>query len=88
MAERYDVVVKVISQKGTCAHEHKVGDKWVIRGETPEGICLSAFQSLLPDLRVLMFGGSLPWMKDPDTARVACPDAENPVVFELRRVKE
>ncbi|GAI52019.1 unnamed protein product, partial [marine sediment metagenome] len=60
----------------------------VIGGETPEGICLSAFQSLLPDLRVLIYGGSLPWMKDPDTAIVACPDPENPVVFELRRAKE
>lgn len=88
MAERYEVFARVISQKGTCAHEHKVGDEWVIGGETPEGICLSAFQSLLSDLRVLMFGGSLPWMEDPDTAIVACPDPENPVVFELRRVKE
>lgn len=87
MAEMYDVVVKVISQKGTCAAEHKVGDEWVIGRKTPAGICLSAFHCLFPNARVLRFGGVFPWSDDPDKARVACPDAANPVVFELRRVR-
>ena len=88
MAERYDVSVKVISQKGTCVHEHKVGDEWVLGTKTPEGICLSAFQTLLPSARVLMFGGIFPWEHAPDATTVACQDAENPVVFELRRLKK
>ncbi|MFC2016353.1 TIGR04076 family protein [Chloroflexota bacterium] len=88
MSERYEVVARVISQKGTCAHEHKVGDEWVIGAKTPEGICFSAFHVLSPDARVLMFGGVLPWETDPDVATVACPDAENPVVFELRRLRK
>ena len=88
MAERYDIAVKVISQKGTCAHEHKVGDGWVISGKTPEGICLSAFNAMLPNIRVLMFGGAFPWENDPDITTIACPDAENPVVFELRRLRK
>ena len=88
MAERYEVLVKVISQKGTCVQEHKVGDEWVIGSETPEGICLAAFNTLYPSARVLMFGGSFPWETDPDVATVACPDAENPVVFELRRLRK
>ena len=87
MAETYDVIAKVISQKGTCGAEHKVGDQWVIGGKTPEGICLSAFNALFPSLRVLRFGGSFPWSSDPDVATAACPDAQNPVVFELRRVR-
>ena len=86
MAERYEVAVKVISQKGTCALEHKVGDKWVIKTKTPEGICLAAFNVLYSNARVLMHGGSFPWAREPDTATIACPDAENPVVFELRRL--
>ena len=86
MAEMYDVVATVISQKGTCGAGHAVGQEFVISGKTPEGICLSAFNSLFPDVRVLMFGGSLPWSDDPDTATAACPDAANPVVFELKRV--
>ena len=88
MAERYEVLVKVISQKGTCTYEHKVGDEWVIGGKTPEGICLSAFNALFANTRVLMFGGSFPWETDPDVSTVACPDAANPVVFELKRLRK
>jgi uncharacterized repeat protein (TIGR04076 family) len=87
MADTYDVKVKVISQKGNCGAGHKVGDEWLISGKTPEGICLSAFNSLFASLRVLMFGGTFSWSDDPDATRVACPDAANPVVFELRRVR-
>lgn len=88
MAERYDVQVRVVSQKGTCDAEHKVGDKWVVGQHTPQGICLSAFNAMLPNARTLMFGGIFPWSDDPDKATVACPDAENPVVFELRRLRK
>jgi uncharacterized repeat protein (TIGR04076 family) len=35
-----------------------------------------------------MFGGSFPWEKDPDVTTVACPDPDNPVVFELRRLRQ
>ena len=88
MAEAYDIAVKVISQKGTCGAGHKVGDEWVIGSKTPEGICLSAFNVLLSNARVLRFGGSFPWENDPDVTTVACPDAQNPVVFELRRLQK
>ena len=88
MAETYDVVAKVVSQKGTCGAEHKVGDEWAVESKTPEGICLSAFNALFPSLRVLRFGGTFPWGTDPDVTTVACPDAANPVVFELRRIRK
>lgn len=88
MAERYDVAVKVISQKGTCGNGHKVGDEWIIKGKTPEGICLSAFNSLFLSSQILRFGGAFPWESNPDVATAACPDAENPVVFELRRLRK
>jgi uncharacterized repeat protein (TIGR04076 family) len=88
MAEPRKTSVRVVSQKGTCAHEHKVGDQWVVEGKTPEGVCLSAFNALYPSLRVLRFGGSFPWEADPDVTTLACPDAANPVVFELRRLHE
>ena len=88
MAERYEVVVRVVSQKGFCGAEHKVGEEWVIGEKTPEGICGAAFNALYPAARVLMFGGVFPWESDPDVATIACPDAENPVVFELRRLRK
>jgi uncharacterized repeat protein (TIGR04076 family) len=88
MAERSEVLVRVVSQKGTCAHEHKVGEEWVLKNKTPQGICLSAFNTLYPSARVLMFGGAFPWETDPDVTTVSCPDAQNPVVFELRRLRK
>ncbi len=88
MAERHKVSIRVVSKKGTCSQEHKVGDQWIVDGKTPEGLCLSAFNSLSPSLRVLMYGGAFPWEADPDMATAACPDATNAVVFELRRLRE
>ena len=89
MVEINEVVAKVVSQKGTCAAEHKVGDEWVITvSKTPEGICPYAFYTLFPFAQVLMFGGSFPWEADRDVTTLACPDAENPVVFELRRLRK
>ncbi len=88
MAETFDIAVKVISQNGTCGAGHRVGDEYVIGGKTPEGICLSAFNVLLPNTMVLRFGGSFPWENDSDVATIACPDAQNAVVFELRRLRK
>ena len=86
MVERFNIAVKVISQTGHCEHEHKVGNEWVLGATAPAGICLSALHAIHPFARVLMFGGSFPWESDPDVSVVACPDAQNPVVFELRRL--
>jgi uncharacterized repeat protein (TIGR04076 family) len=80
-----DVTAKVISQKGICHAQYKVGDEFVVSGKTPPNHCAAAYCSLFPSIRVLEFGGSFPWEKDKDKAIVACPDPENPVVFELRR---
>ena len=89
MAESYDLVIEVVSQRGTCAAEHKVGDKWaIIRNKTPEGMCISAYNALYPYAMALMFGGSFPWQTESDVSRVACPDGENPVIFELRRLRK
>ena len=81
-----DVIARVISQKGTCAAGHKVGDEFIIGEMTPSGVCTWAFYTLFPFAEVLQFGGSFPWEEDANKTTVACPDAGNPVVFELRRV--
>ncbi len=80
-----DVIAKVISQKGTCAAQHRVGDEFAIGEKTPSGMCSWAFYTLFPFAEVLQFGGSFPWEEDSNKATVACPDPANPVVFELRR---
>jgi len=80
-----DVIAKVKSQTGTCEAQHKVGDEFVIGQKTPPNLCSWAFYSLFPFAQVLQFGGAFPWEQDSDKTTVACPDPENPVVFELRR---
>jgi uncharacterized repeat protein (TIGR04076 family) len=84
-AEMSDVIARVISQKGTCEARHKVGDEFAIGEGTPSNLCSWAFHTMFPCIQVLQYGGSFPWEKDRNKATVACPDADNPVVFELRR---
>ncbi|MGD2064853.1 MAG: TIGR04076 family protein [Dehalococcoidia bacterium] len=81
----FDVIAKVMSQKGTCEAQHRVGDEFFVGQQTPPNLCSWAFYSLFPFAQVLQFGGAFPWEQDPNKTMVACPDSENPVVFELRR---
>jgi len=87
MAKQYKVVARVVSQKGTCAAGHKVGDEFAVGDCTSAGMCSWAFYILFPAAVTLQFGGAFPWESDPDKCVVACPDSTNPVVFELRRTR-
>jgi uncharacterized repeat protein (TIGR04076 family) len=83
------VEVTVKSQKGKCAFGHKVGDKIVFDGKAVKGnICYSALMVVLPKVYALRFGVEFPWAKDKSVITNACPDAENPVVFEIHRLKK
>jgi len=83
-SEMSDVVAEVLSQEGTCVARHSIGDKFTIGQSTSPKLCSWAFHSIFPFAEVLQFGGSFPWEKDNNKATVACPDPDNPVVFELR----
>ncbi len=85
MGKIYPVNIKILSQKGTCVAGHKVGDEFRCEGVTPGGICVHAFDAMFSFLTPLMYGGEFFWSDDKDTVTVACPDADNPVVFELKR---
>jgi len=83
----FTIVARVIRQEGHCALGHKVGDEVVFDGETVQGrICMSALCGILPKVFAMRYGAVFPWLEDPDVAPHACPDAKNPVVFEIRRV--
>ena len=85
----YKVVCKVIRQEGSCGFGHKVGDEILFNGRTVEGeICFSALYSMIPKIFAMMYGAHFPWLDDKDAATHACPDAHNPVTFEVRRVRE
>ena len=84
----FTIVAKVIRQDGLCEFGHKVGDEVIFDGETVQGkVCISALYSFLPKVFAMRYGANFPWLDDPDIATHACPDAWNPVVFEIRRVR-
>ncbi|OGO17670.1 MAG: hypothetical protein A2Z02_05610 [Chloroflexi bacterium RBG_16_48_7] len=87
MPEKYKIVAKVVSQKGHCEAKHVVGEEFVIDDVTPLHMCSWAFYTIFPFYSALKFGGSFPWEKDSDAATVACPDPDNPVLFEIRRTR-
>ncbi len=83
------VEVTVKSQKGKCNFGHKVGDKIIFDGKSVKGnICYSALMVLLPKVYAMRYGVEFPWAEDKDVICNACPYYENPVVFEIRRVKK
>jgi len=83
------IKVTVKSQKGKCTFGHKVGDKIVFDGKSVKGdICYSALMVLLPKIFAMLYGVEFPWAEDKDVIFNAFPDADNPVVFEIRRVEE
>ena len=95
MASPMKVVLKITSVKGTCAAGHKVGEEFdlskdFVLGYSGSGkaLCPSAFYAAFPNWRILRFGGELPWEEDKDTAHVACPDPLNPLIMELRRIRD
>jgi uncharacterized repeat protein (TIGR04076 family) len=86
----HTVEIRVVSQRGTCAAGHKVGEVFRILGESERfqtpGICLHALATMLPKILALRYGAAFPWAEEGGAIRHACPDPVNPCVFELRAV--
>lgn len=85
-----DVTAKVVSVTGTCEQGHRVGDTVRFTERGVEGrVCIHALYSLMPKVFAMMYNAEFPWAVDhPDTLTHPCPDAANPVVFELSRARE
>jgi len=95
MANPDKVILKILSVKGTCAAGHQAGQEFDLSQDfilglsgSPKVICPAAFNAAFPSWRVLRHGGEFPWEEDREKAHIACPDPFNPVVMELRRIKE
>ena len=83
------IIVEVIRQNGTCTAGHRVGDQVVFDGlHVRGGLCIHALYSMLPKVLAMRYGAEFPWLQDKDVATHACPDAFNPVVFEVRRLRD
>jgi uncharacterized repeat protein (TIGR04076 family) len=80
------VQAKVI--KGSCDLQ-KIGDVTEFNESGVKGkICVHALYSMMPAVFAMLFEARFPWLEDPDTKTHACPDAFNPVVFEIKRIRE
>jgi len=81
------VKVEVISQQGTCAYNHKVGDSWLCGPTTPCGMCASAYAAIYPSIRALQAGGKFDWGNEDGSVDMCCPDHLNPLVVRLTPVE-
>ena len=80
---RVRVEIIGIMGAGKCPSGFEVGRSWVIAdGLCPTGMCAWAYNALLPFITTLRFNGRFPWREEP-MAHLCCPDADNPVVFNL-----
>ncbi len=83
----YKLEATVVEQKGHCVAGHKVGDKFELNDIKAPSICRPLLNAIEAQAMVLKYGGDMPWLKDKDIARIACPDPENPVIVEIKRIK-
>jgi uncharacterized repeat protein (TIGR04076 family) len=51
-------------------------------------MCYSALMAILPKVYAMMYGAEFPWARNKDIIQNVCPDPENPVVFEIKRMRK
>jgi len=60
--------------------------EFIVEGlQMPKGFCTSAWVSIYGNIRLLAFGGNLPWFKEKGVAINCCIDGLRPVIFKLER---
>ena len=87
---RYDDLIAKYENPIEHACDMKVGEVFVANGwECPEGLCLSAWESMSPFVLALSCGGEDiydGWMKDKKSAMISCNDGFRPVSFLLEAI--
>ena len=82
----YRIVVTCKEVKGHCAAGQQTGDRVTLEGMSVNGrICIHSLASMMSKLFAMQQGLDFSWLDDPNVATHACPDAANPVVYEIRR---
>jgi len=74
------------------ACEVEEGQQWISEGgQRPEGLCVSAWESMAGFVRTLAGGGGNfydGWMKNPHAAMISCNDGFRPVSFYVEALEE
>ncbi len=82
------VRMTIVDVRDACPRGHGVGEEYIVKGDSPGGICLGSFGAILPYLTALRFGASFPWEKEEGVITLGCPDHENCVIWKLERLDE
>lgn len=89
---RYDDLIAIYENPIEHACDLKLGDVFVSTdAKKPEGLCDSAWESMLPFVAELAQGGGNfydGWMKDPHSAMISCNDGFRPVSFLLEALND
>lgn len=84
---RYDDLIAIYENPIEHTCDLKLGDVFVsMDAQKPDGLCDSAWESMLPFVAELAQGGGNfydGWMKDPHSAMISCNDGFRPVSFLL-----
>lgn len=89
------VILRIVSVDRKCKSNAKVGKEFdlskpIAVGYSADGeaLCPSAFYAAFPIWRVLRHGGEIPGEEDRDRVQISCPGHGNPVLMELKRIRE
>lgn len=89
---RYEDLIARYENPITHACDLKEGQVFTANGwERPEGLCLSAWESMSPFVLTLSHGGEDfygGWMKDKRSAMISCNDGFRPVSFLIEALDE
>ena len=85
LMERYENAIEL-------ACDMEEGQVFVANGwERPEGLCLSAWETMSPFVMTLAHGGGNfydGWMKNPRSAMISCNDGFRPVSFLIEALED
>jgi len=82
----YKVEGAIVSIKGKCSINQKVGDKFNLSIHSAGGLCGTFYHMLFADIVLLQFGGARPW-GNPDVIERVCIDSVNAVKIRLERIR-
>lgn len=78
--KRPDVIAEVV-EPGQCQYFYK-GQRFMLGGFTPAGLCASAYAVLARDAQTMRCGGTLPWARQ-EKVLTRCPDPQG-ALWQLR----
>ncbi|MFH0785123.1 MAG: TIGR04076 family protein [Pseudomonadota bacterium] len=81
------VIAKVIETKSNCTIGMKPGDEFELSTHKCGDFCGLFYSNIAGWVKTLQFGGTFPLSEDPDVQVWDCPNPNNRVKIELRRVK-